>query len=705
MLNFCCVKTGTKYGPEYVNILYDMVRRNLFDGTPGRFVCFTDNPSELSAGIETVALPKGLDGWWAKLWLFSRDAFPLGGRVIYFDLDVVITGALEPLLEYKGDIAILRDVGIPSQLNSSIMLWKAGALTEIWDKWVSAGRPEVEGGDQVWIQKCLRERIGKSTEILQQLYPEKFFSFKVECLNHDVPPKGAMVVYFHGEPKPHNCDTEWVQHIWKHGGGTADDLLMICNTAEKILADNIKSACRRDLPWLAQLPPHEKHAVIVGGGPSLKDNVDEIRRWQERGAEVFATNNTAKFLFENGVTTDFQVIVDAREENVKFLHSHVPVKVTFLASQCHPTLFDSAYNPVLWHCHTPELEAAIENPEKKPECLVACGSTVTLNAMGIAYALGYRTLHLYGVDSCYKDKEHHAYEQRVDSRERVLDATCYGRSFKAAPWMIHQANQFQELSSKLLDDGCIITVHGDGLIPWIALNMQQAFIPDTEIQEIDGVFWPSRDEAMKANVWNSLEHIPALLSLCVEKNVAVQAGGNIGLWPKQFAKHFKRVITFEPDALNFECLTRNCTAENVEKHNAALGDVPGRKALVREAKNCGAHWITDGDEFSVETIDSLELPTCDLIQLDIEGYELLALKGAEQTIRKFHPVICLEINGITAKFHGLSDADTLAWLEDLGYQQMIRFGRDVVFVNSNWISPFRDTLQTGEEPCHFNRIL
>ena len=42
------------------------------------------------------------------------------------------------------------------------------------------------------------------------------------------------------------------------------------------------------------------------------------------------------------------------------------------------------------------------------------------------------------------------------------------------------------------------------------------------------------------------------------------------------------------------------------------------------------------------SIDQLGLNNCDLIHLDIEGGEYDALMGAEQTIKRFSPLICLE---------------------------------------------------------------
>jgi hypothetical protein len=47
-------------------------------------------------------------------------------------------------------------------------------------------------------------------------------------------------------------------------------------------------------------------------------------------------------------------------------------------------------------------------------------------------------------------------------------------------------------------------------------------------------------------------------------------------------------------------------------------------------------------QVQVMLIDDLELDACDAIQLDIEGYEYPALKGAERTIERFRPVIATE---------------------------------------------------------------
>ena len=56
--------------------------------------------------------------------------------------------------------------------------------------------------------------------------------------------------------------------------------------------------------------------------------------------------------------------------------------------------------------------------------------------------------------------------------------------------------------------------------------------------------------------------------------------------------------------------------------------------------------IKDGGSVAIpiKTIDSFELENVTFIKYDIEGYELKALKGSEQTIKKHSPVIVIEQN-------------------------------------------------------------
>lgn len=137
-------------------------------------------------------------------------------------------------------------------------------------------------------------------------------------------------------------------------------------------------------------------------------------------------------------------------------------------------------------------------------------------------------------------------------------------------------------------------------------------------------------------VWNDLVR---------NKGVVVQAGGYCGVFPRLLSETFERVYTFEPDSLNFFCLTLNCQSENIIKAQAALGNVHGLLSVIRtHATNKGMNIVGVSPEASIPTyrIDDLHLDACDLIALDTEGYEFNILSGAIETIGKFKPVITVE---------------------------------------------------------------
>ena len=95
-------------------------------------------------------------------------------------------------------------------------------------------------------------------------------------------------------------------------------------------------------------------------------------------------------------------------------------------------------------------------------------------------------------------------------------------------------------------------------------------------------------------------------------------------------------------------------------------------------ENIGAHQLKAGNDVRVLTIDSFCVDNCDFIQLDIEGYEHLALLGAEKTIKKTYPVITLELKGLGSRY-GYTDEDTINLLQDWGYEIVGRVNRDVIF--------------------------
>ena len=240
------------------------------------------------------------------------------------------------------------------------------------------------------------------------------------------------------------------------------DIEITTNTDEAILLANIEINSRRPLPWVTQEEANEEHAVIVGGGPSLIDCLPLIRWRQSLGQKVFALNNTAKLLEANGITVDYQVIVDARPHNVRFLGN---AGTYLLSSQCDEALFDAAdpAKTILWH-------PVMEMPEnhinaEKEYAMVGGGTTVGLSAMCLAYTLGFRHLHLFGYDSSHRFDRSHAYAQPENWKEPIVQVTAYGQTWDCSLAMAYQAELFPEVANSLIELGCIITMDGDGLLP------------------------------------------------------------------------------------------------------------------------------------------------------------------------------------------------------------------------------------------------
>lgn len=197
--------------------------------------------------------------------------------------------------------------------------------------------------------------------------------------------------------------------------------------------------------------------------------------------------------------------------------------------------------------------------------------------------------------------------------------------------------------------------------------------------ERNGFWWPADDDWCWRVIHQELPDLDAALAYATGRKVAVQAGGNVGVWAAHLAAMFDYVETAEPDADNYECLIQN-VPDNVRHRQAGFGAVAGTIGLDRETGNAGAHHLGGDGVVPIITIDSLGLDACDLIVLDVEGFEPLALRGAEQTIAKFSPVVMFEEKGLSERYYGISRGTAEHWLSTLGYHVADRRRADVIMV-------------------------
>ena len=224
MINVCCVYYGSKYKPDYVQNLYNMVERNLT--IPYEFYCFTDHVNlfdQVYGKIHYKPLPRyDMQGWWNKLQLFHPES-GLKGANLYFDLDVIILKNINCFANWQDDntFGITNDFTGEEGFNSSIMKWNnINASTIIWENYFK-DRPKWRkvNGDQDVITDLI-----KNQSILKPFPNEWTFSYKwysrtkprfhkTEWTFEQDP--NAKVAVFHGKPDPHESNQEWVKKHWR----------------------------------------------------------------------------------------------------------------------------------------------------------------------------------------------------------------------------------------------------------------------------------------------------------------------------------------------------------------------------------------------------------------------------------------------------------------------------------------------------------
>ena len=149
MINIVCVKWGIRYNAEYVNRLNIMIKKN-YQGEY-KLNCCTEIPDGIDSDVNIIPLliplpDYDIEIWWWKLWIFSKE-FPLKGKCLYFDLDIVIQNDITDLVNHPADeLHIIKAqwrtkwyeaLGNCTKTNSSVMLWNTDSIPDIFGEFIS----------------------------------------------------------------------------------------------------------------------------------------------------------------------------------------------------------------------------------------------------------------------------------------------------------------------------------------------------------------------------------------------------------------------------------------------------------------------------------------------------------------------------------------------------------------------------------------
>jgi hypothetical protein len=214
-----CMKWGTLYPADYVNVLFSACRRHLSGAF--RFVCLTDDATGFAPGIEALPIPDigltqtqwFLPGIWPKLAIYGADLHGLRGRALFIDLDMLVVGGLDALFDHAGGF-VSTDMGPawenpprlgPGQVATSIFAYDLGTETQILDAFV-----QDRAGALARFQNE-QDFVGAHARSMTFFPPGWVLSFKRHLrrpvgldlfLGPHHPPPSARVIAFHGRPRP-----------------------------------------------------------------------------------------------------------------------------------------------------------------------------------------------------------------------------------------------------------------------------------------------------------------------------------------------------------------------------------------------------------------------------------------------------------------------------------------------------------------------
>lgn len=278
---------------------------------------------------------------------------------------------------------------------------------------------------------------------------------------------------------------------------------------------------------------------------------------------------------------------------------------------------------------------------------------------------------------------------REFSEFNILGALAYSRRYQEYHWIDTTTVEMPEPFG-------IQHFSHDGVTPEVRARLEKileengndnvahndsALVSDSKIRQTKEGIWILTNDT-HISKWveqhGSLEHdgqtLPFVLNEIPIGGTVIDVGASIGDSAAPFLHRVGPqgfVIALEPNPDAWECLRRNMAIyQNFCGYQVAASDKNEDLPFTLE-ENAGASHMDKRGTMNVHciTIDSIgPMDACDAIKIDVEGFELRVLQGAEQTIAKFHPKLLIEINEGALKRQGTSSGELFGWLRDHEYE-------------------------------------
>lgn len=250
------------------------------------------------------------------------------------------------------------------------------------------------------------------------------------------------------------------------------------NMPMESICNNIFHNLRNIEHWLDYLRPNGEEVVLVSAGPSLTR--EEIMPYVERGVKIVAVKHALDRLKSWGIQPWACILLDGRDHVGNFIEFPDKDVLYIVASMVDHTLVNKlarAQVPMIgYHAY---VGAEIQQVIPAGHLLVEGGSATSTRGINVLHALGFRKIHIHGIDCCYLEKPNLAEVKengKLKYMEVPIEAETWGgkrqkRTFWTEGQFLAQVQEFSNIYYPMHKNGDIeLTVHGDGIVPWMWKN-------------------------------------------------------------------------------------------------------------------------------------------------------------------------------------------------------------------------------------------
>lgn len=203
-----------------------------------------------------------------------------------------------------------------------------------------------------------------------------------------------------------------------------------------LLEENFYKINRMELPECSILKScfKKRTIAIVGGGPSLDEQIDDMKKYREQ-MKIWSVGTAARKLINEGIIPDLIVIEDAQENMYKQVCNlpteHIPL---LLLSTASAKILDY-YKGQSYVAYQKGYDLAEKRAQELGVQTYQTGGSVTTLALDVALRFGADKIILIGVDLAYTDNRSHAsgmgYEIKEGKEYRMVTSTD-GRQIKTS---------------------------------------------------------------------------------------------------------------------------------------------------------------------------------------------------------------------------------------------------------------------------------